>query len=104
LGITKRTKKRFEAQQMLTLLGALAHNLIVWTRRWLLPEQPKLRHYGIKRRVGDVLQVSGTLVVDGVGHLVAIILNQAAPLARGLVAALARLLAPARIVVTLGQT
>ena len=88
LGITKRNKKRFEAQQMVTLLGSLAHNLIVWARRWLQPEQPKLRHYGIKRMVRDVLQVSGTLVVDGVGHLVAIILNQAAPLARGLVAAL----------------
>ena len=103
LGITKRTKKRFEAQQMLTLLGALAHNLIVWARRWLLREQPKLRHYGIKRMIRDVLHVSGTLVVDGLGHIVEIILNQTAPLARGLVAALARLLAPAHIVVTLGE-
>jgi hypothetical protein len=92
LGITKRNKKRFEAQQMLTLLGSLAHNLIVWARGWLLPEQPKLRRYGIVRMVGDVLQVSGALVVDGLGHLVGIILNQAAPMARGLVAALARLL------------
>jgi hypothetical protein len=104
LGITKRNKKRFEAQQMLVLLGSLAHNLIVWARGWLLPDQPKLRHYGIKRMVRDVLQVSGTLVVDGVGHLVQIILNQAAPLTRGLVAALARLLAPAHIVVNLGET
>jgi hypothetical protein len=104
LGITKRNKKRFAAQQMLTLLGSLAHNLIVWARRWLLPQQPKLRRYGIRRMVRDVFQVSGTLVVDGVGHLVAIILNQAAPLARGLVAALARLLAPAHIAVNLGET
>lgn len=103
LGITKRTKKRFEAQQMVVLLGSLAHNLIVWARGWLLREQPKVRHYGIKRMVRDVLQISGTLVVDGVGHLVQIILNQAAPLVRGVVAALARLLAPAHIVVTLGE-
>jgi hypothetical protein len=104
LGITKRTKKRFEAQQMLMLLGSLAHNLIVWARRWLVLEQPKLRHYGIKRMVRDVFRVSGTLVVDRLGHIVQIILNQAAPLVRGLVAALARLLVPAHIVVNLGET
>lgn len=103
LGITKRSKKRFEAQQMVTLLGSLAHNLIIWARRWLLPEQPKLRRYGIKRMVRDVLQMSGNLVVDRVGHLVAIILNQAAPLVRGVVAAFARLLAPAHIVVSWGE-
>ena len=103
LGMTKRTKKRFEAQQMLTLLGSLAHNLIVWARGWLRSEQPKLRRYGIMRMVRDVLQISGRLVVDGMGHLVTIVLNQAAPLAPGLVAALARLLAPAHIAVTLGE-
>jgi len=104
LGITKRNKKRFEAQQMLVLLGSLAHNLVVWARGWLLVEQPKLRRYGIKRMVRDVLQISGRLVVDGRGHIVQIILNQAAPLVRGVVAALARLLAPAHIVVNLGET
>ncbi len=103
LGMTKRGKKRFAAQQMLTLLGSLAHNLIVWARDWLREEQPKVRHYGIKRMVRDVLHISGRLVVDAVGHLVAIVLNQAAPLASGLVAALARLLAPAHIAVTLGE-
>jgi hypothetical protein len=103
LGLSKRNKKRFEAQQMLSLLGSLAHNLIVWARRWLQSKQPKVRHYGILRMVRDVLQISGRLVVDEMGHLVAIILNQAAPLACGLVAALARLLAPAHIAVNLGE-
>ena len=103
LGLTKRNKKRFEAQQMLTLLGSLAHNLIVWARGWLRPQAPKVRHYGIKRMVRDVLQVSGRLVVDGMGHLVEIVLNQAALLAPGLVAALAPLLAPAHIAVNLGE-
>lgn len=32
---TKRSKKRFEAQQMVMLLGSLAHNVVVWARRWL---------------------------------------------------------------------
>src|SRR5207245_2743628 len=35
LGIGKRSKKRFAAQQMVVLLGSLAHNVIVWARRWL---------------------------------------------------------------------
>jgi hypothetical protein len=39
LGLTKRNKKRFEAQHMLVLLGSLAHNVVVWAPRWLtLPE------------------------------------------------------------------
>jgi len=33
LGLTKRSKKRFEAQQVLMLLGSLAHNVVVWARR-----------------------------------------------------------------------
>ena len=41
LGITKRNKKRFEAQQMVVQLNALAHNVIVWTRCWLAPHYPK---------------------------------------------------------------
>lgn len=44
LGISKRSKKRFEAQQMVMLLGSLAHNVIVWTRHWLAI--PQLQHYG----------------------------------------------------------
>jgi hypothetical protein len=46
LGNTKRSKKRFEAQQMVMLLGALAHNVVIWARRWLTPiaHPSKLRH------------------------------------------------------------
>src|SRR5207248_5861471 len=35
LGLTKRSKKRFEAQHMVVLLGWLAHNVVVWARQWL---------------------------------------------------------------------
>jgi hypothetical protein len=37
LGLTTRSKKRFPAQQMLVLLGSLAHNVVVWAREWLSP-------------------------------------------------------------------
>ena len=46
LGITKRNKKRFEAQQMLVQLGALAHNVLVWAREWLAPLAPLLADAG----------------------------------------------------------
>lgn len=104
LGITKRNKKRFAAQQMVLLLGSLAHNVIIWTRRWLAPQQPNLTQYGILRMVRDVFRVSGYIVVDASGHIVAVVLNQAAPLARGLAAALLVLLAPHHVAVSLGKT
>jgi hypothetical protein len=104
LGLAKRSKKRFAAQQMVTLLGTLAHNVIMWARRWLVPAQPRLARYGIKRLVRDIFHISGRIICDALGHIVQIILNQAAPLVRGLVVALQALLATAHIAVTLGET
>ena len=102
LGLTKRNKKRFEAQQMLMLLGSLAHNVVVWARRWLAV--PKLQHYGMLRMVRDVFHISGFLVFDALGHVVQIILNQAACLARSLVDSLRKLLAPLCIAINLDKT
>jgi len=102
LGLTKRNKKCFEAQQMLMLLGSLAHNVVVWARRWLAV--PKLQHYGMLRMVRDVFHISGFLVFDALGHVVQIILNQAACLARSLVDSLGKLLAPLCIAINLGKT
>jgi hypothetical protein len=72
IGLTNRNKKRFEAQQMLMLLGSLAHNVIVWAREWLnaaaqpeqaqptsLPCREPLPHYGPLRMVRDVFHLSG---------------------------------------------
>jgi hypothetical protein len=104
LGLAKRSKKRFAAQQIVTLLGTLAHNVSMWARCWLVPAQPRLAGYGVKRLVRDIFHISGRIVCDALGHVVQIILNQMAPLVRGLVAALQDLLAPAHIAVTLGET
>ena len=103
LGITKRNKKRFEAQQMLTQLGTLAHNVIVWARLWLAPHLPKLTHFGILRMVRDVFHVSGFVVFDHTTKVSQIILNKADPLARRLNLALMTLLAPEHVAVTLGE-
>jgi hypothetical protein len=103
LGISKRNKKRLAAQQILTLLGSLAHNVVVWAREWLAVQQPKLRHYGIKRMVRDVLHISGFLVQSLHGQVLAIVLNQRAPLVRGLTSSLADLLQPAQVAISWGQ-
>jgi hypothetical protein len=104
LGLAKRNKKRFGAQQIVTLLGTLAHNVVVWARDWLVAQQPKLAHYGMLRMVRDVFHIQGRIEFDAQGHVVRIILNQAAPLVRGIGAALQVLLAPAQIAISLGET
>ena len=102
LGLTTRNKKRFEAQHMLVLPGSLAHNVVVWARRWL--SCPQIHHYGILRLVRDVFHVSGLLRFDASGSVVEIVLNQQACLARSFIRPLQTLLAPLHIVVNLGET
>src|SRR5260221_2910613 len=102
LGIGNRSKKRFEAQQMLMLLGSLAHNVVVWARHWLA--SPTLHHYGTVRMVRDVFHISGFLLIGACGQVVQIVLNQAAPLASALVDPLRMLLLCAQVAVNLGQT
>jgi hypothetical protein len=102
LGMGKRRKKRFEAQQMVMLLGSLAHNVILWARRWLA--SPGLQHYGMLRLVRDVFHLSGFLLTDASGRLTEVVLNQDAPLASALVHPLCQLLAGVSVAVNLGQT
>jgi hypothetical protein len=104
LGITKRHKKRFAAQQMVTQLNALAHNTLVWTRQWLTPYVPSMRRWGIMRMVRDVLHVSGQIVFDHRQRITQILLNRADPLAKGLAPGLFALLGSEFIVVNLGKT
>ena len=101
LGMSKRSKKRFEAQQMLMLLGSLAHNIIVWARVWLA--SPALRKSGMLRMVRDVFHISGFLLTDALGQVVQIVLNQAAPLATVLVDPLGALLACTHVAVNWGH-
>jgi len=102
LGLTKRNKKRFEAQHMLVLLGSLAHNVVVWARHWLAI--PQLQQYGPLRMVRDVFHISGFLSWDAAGHLVQVILNQDANLASCVVRSLKMRFSLLHIVVNLGQT
>jgi hypothetical protein len=104
LGITKRSKKRFAAQQVVVALGALAHNVLVWAKRWLHDQLPGLARYGVKRLVRDVFGVSGQVELDAQGHVTHIILNQANRLSHWLLPALQALASSADVAITLGAT
>lgn len=108
LSITKRHKKRFEAQRLLMLLGTLAHNLLIWARRWLAAGSPqqaqRLQHYGIKRIVRDLAHISGFLIFDAQGRLQLLALSSACSLSKLMLAPLRQLLAPSSIVVILDKT
>jgi hypothetical protein len=103
LGITKRNKKRFEAQEMLVQLNALAHNIVIWARGWLAPAYSRLRGFGVLRMVRDVFQVSGLVFFQDENHLCQIKLNEADPLANGLCDGLRTLLAPLHVSVNLDE-
>jgi len=92
LGIRRRQKKRMAAARMVTALNALAHNVLIWSRRWLSAEAPELGRLGLLRLVRDVLSISGRLAFDASGRLVGVWLNQAAPSATRLAAAFAAVL------------
>jgi hypothetical protein len=102
LGLTKRNKKHFEAQHMLVLLGSLAHNVVAWSRQWLV--SPQIQRCGILRMVHDVFHISGLLRFDAKAIVVEIVLNQDARLARSLIRPLQALLAPLHVAVLLGES
>jgi hypothetical protein len=104
LGTAKRNKRRFEAQQVLIQLEALAHNVLIWARQWLTPRCPKIARLGIKRLVRDVFQMDGFLIFDQAVDLLHVTLNQTDPFAKELSVGLASLLAQEHVAVTLGET
>jgi hypothetical protein len=69
LGLAKRNKHKFAAQEMLVLLAQLAHNLVIWARNALAQVAPRLAKYGIRRMVRDVFRISGEIRFDAVGKV-----------------------------------
>jgi hypothetical protein len=104
LGITKRNKKRFEAQKVLTQLNALAHNVLVWAKGWLAAAAPCLKRYGIPRLIRDVFSIPGMIESTEGQPVGRIVLNEASRLAQRLAPAFQALLAPGPVTVHLGQT
>lgn len=102
VGITRRRKKRAAAQAMLTLLGTLAHNVLVWAREWLGAGEPRLKQYGLVRLLRDVLCVSGFIEADDHGEAKGVVLNRGSTLARLLAGGLRELLQEQSVTVSLG--
>jgi hypothetical protein len=102
--VTKRRKKSYAGQQMVMLLGQLAHNCIVWAKRWLSDDVPKLRRYGVQRVVRDVLAVSGLIELGKSGAIKRVVLNGASAIGRAGAKALRLLLEADHVRVTWGET
>ena len=103
LGMPKRNKKRFAAQQMVCQLEVLAHNLLIWARKWLTPLCPKLARFGILRMARDALQITGVVPLDQQRNIRKIVLNSADPFARHIQPGLASILALEQAAVCLGE-
>jgi hypothetical protein len=81
LGLSRRNKHRFAAQEMLVLLAQLAHNLVIWTRNELAHHSPRFSKYGIQRTVRDVFHIPGSVQITPSGSIRQITLNARHPLA-----------------------
>ncbi len=81
LGLTKRNKKKWAAQEMLVLLAELAYNLLSWLRAFLAQQVPHWARYGMLRLVRDILGIAGKVYFNREGQVDKIILSQAHALA-----------------------
>jgi len=69
LGLAKRNKHKFAAQEMLILLGQLAHDLVIWNRNALAEVTPSFAKYGIQRMIRDVYGIAGEIRFDADGKV-----------------------------------
>ncbi len=122
----KRRKHKFVAQQMLTLLSQLAHNLVIWLKRWTTDAlqrqattetnagsdslvQPlelaikTISGFGIKRFVRQILGLSGKVIIKG-NRVTRLVLHRLYPMIDRIQTALGVLLTPYRVRVSVSRT
>src|ERR671928_1860368 len=101
LGLGVLRKRKLAAQEMLGLLGQLAHNVLIWARHWLAADAPRLAALGIVRLVREVWAIPGrvTLVGAQVRHVRLCALH---PRARDVCCGLRHLIPPSQMRVCLG--
>ena len=122
LGLRKRRKRDFVAQQRVILLCQVAHNLIRWRQHWMiqaLEQAPSrspsegppselasvvktLQQQGMKRLVNHILGVSGKVVLKH-GKVSRVILNPLYPLCSRIQTAFEALLKNYKIRVSLDK-
>lgn len=88
LGLTKRNKRLFSAQEMLVLLAHLAYNLITWTRNTLASTDKQFARFGVLRIVRDLFHIPGRIELDAQGYVIQIALRANQPGAPAVVQAL----------------
>src|ERR671933_841860 len=95
LGLGVLRKRKLAAQELLGLLGQLAHNVLIWARGWLTGGAPRLASLGIVRLVREVWTIPGrgTLVGAQVQRIRLCALH---PRARDVCAGLRRLIPPSQ--------
>jgi hypothetical protein len=81
LGLARLRKRKLAAQRILVLLSALAHNVLLWARRWLGAAAPRLTGLGIVRLLREVWAIPGRVKLSGAspGYPVRICLRLAHP-------------------------
>ena len=67
LGLGVLRKRKLPAQRLVVLLGQLAHNVLIWARRWLAQKAPRLSRFGIVRLVQEVWAVPGRVKLTASG-------------------------------------
>jgi hypothetical protein len=82
LGLAKRNKRAFAAQNILLLLAQLAHNLYVWVAQRFSSLPMTAPCPGILRLRRDVFSIPGWFTFDHQGHLHSLTLNAHHPWAR----------------------
>jgi hypothetical protein len=102
LGLTKRNKKKFPAQEMLVLLAELAHNILIWVRQELAQEEPRCQELGIQRLVRDLFQIPAKLSHIPFSRRYRLTLSRDHPLSRRFVRPL-QIVAGSKLVVNLGE-
>lgn len=103
LGLSRRNKRHFAAQEMLVLLAQLAYNLISWTHDLFAEAPNKLRTFGVLRMVRDAFHIPGRLELDAQGHLLQIVLCAKHPLAHSFTLGLVPILARDHLSLYLGE-
>jgi hypothetical protein len=101
LGLGVLRKRKLTAQRLVVLLGQLAHNVLIWARRWLAQRAPRLSRFGIVRLVQEVWAVPGRVKLLG-DHVTRVRLRPEHPRARDVCHGLRPLCSESEIVALLG--
>jgi hypothetical protein len=82
VGLLKRNKKCFYAQEMLVLLAQLAYNITGWVQNELAQHSSTIASFGVLRMIRDAFQITGKIEFDDKGNIMCITLNQIHKLAK----------------------